>query len=125
MGTLSGLPGHIYLTAMFSLGFSALYREKGRGWQGSKRTDPTWRVRVIENRDTKSHGHIQDAQITIVVMPASHRFRCGSSLVEILPELLIFQARIRVLSSSTKAPSYLEGFHCLLSPPNCYKTAKL
>lgn len=61
LGTLSGLPGHICLTAMFSLGFSPLFKDKGRGWLGSKRTDPTWRVRVIENTDTKSHGHIWDA----------------------------------------------------------------
>lgn len=59
LGTLNGLPGHIYLTAMFSLGFSPLYKDKGRGWLGSKRTDPTWRVGVIENTDTKSHGHIR------------------------------------------------------------------
>lgn len=51
LGTLSGLPGHIYLTAMFSLGFSPLYKDKGRGWLGSKRTDPTWRVGVIENTE--------------------------------------------------------------------------
>lgn len=56
--TLSWLPGHIYLTAMFSLGFSPLYRQ-WKGLAGVQRANPTQRVQIIQNTDTKSHGHTQ------------------------------------------------------------------
>ncbi|EGV96222.1 hypothetical protein I79_005908 [Cricetulus griseus] len=61
----------------------------------------------------------RDAPITTVVISGSCRqwFRCGSSPGEILPEFL--QARTGVLFFP------LKEFHCLLSPPNYYKAAKL
>lgn len=67
-----------------------------------------------------SHTSIHwDVQITTVVIHVSHRpwFICGSSSGEILLEFL--QARTGVLSFP------LKELHCLLSPPNCCKTAEL
>lgn len=58
LGTLSGLLGLIYLTAMFSLRFLQLYRQE-KGLAGVQRTDPRQRVGIIENTDTKSHDHTQ------------------------------------------------------------------
>lgn len=102
LGTLSGLLGLIYLTAVFRLRFSQLYRQE-RGWQGSKgqildRGLGSYRT------DTKSHGHTQ-----------------GSGPGENLPELLVLQAKIGVLflPRGPVIPGRLPG---LL---NCFETAKL
>lgn len=125
LGTPSGLLGNIYLTAMFSLGFSLLYRDEGRGWLGSKRTDPT------EGRDHTEqlpcHMAIpRDAQITTVVISAScrQRSRSGSSPGEIVPELLLLQARMGVLSLPQKT-IILGGVPLPPDPTSsCCRTAK-
>lgn len=56
LGTLSGLLGLIYLTAIFSLRLLQLYRQE-KGLAGVQRTDPRQRVGILQNTDTKSHGH--------------------------------------------------------------------